>query len=683
MSPNPSGLRPPGQRRTLADRGDLPSEFDERAIMRAWEAFVTGETRPPARGAPVRSVILDSWSRSASSGISALSRAAPIADARSEVERLKRANEDLCLAARGAFAELERLLVGTEAMLVLTDRDGVIIETIGDAKTLEEGRRIHLEVGGVWDESVIGTNGIGTALRSGKPVYVHGAEHFCAGIKSWTCAGAPILDPFDHSVMGLVDLSGPTQIFQRHNTALIAAAAGEIQRALAEQQSREHARLLEAYIDARPSRAVGDGVLILDRLGRVIYSSATLAAGTAGHAARGHGVGRRLLELSENMSEAEIAAALPETLRPSGVKLLKFGGRLGGAALILPSPRRAGPPRPAAEITPRPGTGEKPFVIIGESEPLLKAVELARRAGRAGASVLIQGETGVGKELFARLVHAEGRRSSANPFIAINCGAIARDLFGAELFGHVAGAFTGAAREGKPGKFELADGGVLCLDEIGEMPLDLQPYLLRVLEQRAVYRIGDSKRRPVDVRLVAMTNRDLRREVDAGRFRRDLFYRISTLTIEVPHLRQRGRDIELLAEHFNGKISAEAGAEPLRIPGEVMEMLRAYPWPGNVRELRNLIERLHFLVPDREVRLSDLPPELFDAEAPHDAAAAAAIENGSDPGGFSLETVERQAIMRAISAAGGNMSSVARALGISRPTLYRKIKLYGIRRTYE
>jgi sigma-54 dependent transcriptional regulator, acetoin dehydrogenase operon transcriptional activator AcoR len=649
--------------------------------MRAWEAFLTGDTQPPPRGAHVRSAILESWSRSASSGIDALSRAAPMADAQGRVEALRRANRDLCLAARGAFAELERLLEGSEAMLILTDRNGVIIETVGDARTLDEGRKIHLEVGGVWDEAVIGTNGIGTALRSGMPVFVHGAEHFCAGIKSWTCAGAPILDPFDQSVVGLVDLSGPTQIFQRHNAALIAAAAGEIEKALAERQNKQHARLLEAYIDATPIRAVDDGVVILDRLGRVIYSRNL--PGSATGASPVERIGRRLLELSDDMSEAEIAAALPSGLRPSGVKLLRFGHELGGAALILPSPRRAAPLRPAAEIAARRGTGEEPFVIVGESAALLDAVDVGRRAGRAGASVLIQGETGTGKELFARLVHGEGARSAANPFIAVNCGAISRELFGAELFGHVAGAFTGATREGKPGKFELANGGVLCLDEIGEMPLDLQPYLLRVLEQRAVWRIGDSKRRPVDVRLVAMSNRDLRHEVEAGRFRRDLYYRIGTVTIRVPPLRERGRDVELLAEHFNLRISGESGSEPLHFRQEVIEALLAYPWPGNVRELRNLVERLHFLVPDREVRLSDLPPEFFEAEALDEARAPVGAGNASGSVGMSLEALERDAIKRAISAAGGNMSSVAKALGISRPTLYRKIKLYGIRRTYE
>ncbi len=196
----------------------------------------------------------------------------------------------------------------------------------------------------------------------------------------------------------------------------------------------------------------------------------------------------------------------------------------------------------------------------------------------------------------------------------VNCGAIAKELFGGELFGHMPGAFTGASRDGRPGKFELADGGVLCLDEIGEMPLDIQPYLLRVLEDRIVYRIGDSKGRPVDVDLVALTNRDLKAEVEAGRFRRDLYYRIGTVTISVPPLRERGDDVALLVEHFNRQIATQTrpGAAASS-PTPVMTALLAYAWPGNVRELKNLIVRLHLVVarPDRRAR----PPAGRDCSA--------------------------------------------------------------------
>jgi transcriptional regulator with PAS, ATPase and Fis domain len=312
--------------------------------------------------------------------------------------------------------------------------------------------------------------------------------------------------------------------------------------------------------------------------------------------------------------------------------------------------------------------------MIGTAPKYLEAMELARRAAGAGVPVLVQGETGAGKELFARLVHAGSGRKAGAPFVTVNCGAISVDLFGSELFGHVAGAFTGAARDGKPGKFELADGGVLCLDEIGEMPLELQPYLLRVLEQRAIYRVGCARRRPVDVQLVAMTNRDLGAEVEAGRFRRDLYYRIGTVTIEVPPLRERSCDIPVLAQHFNQRIALRLGRDPLHLDDGAIERLVAYRWPGNVRELRNLLERLHLMATDGRVTAMDLPRNLHSAPV-----VPQPVEE--DP--VSLNDMESQAIRRALVTEEGNMTRVAAALGISRPTLYRKMKSYGIRRVYE
>ena len=554
-------------------------------------------------------------------------------------------------------------------MLILTDHEGVIVETIGDRQTLEDGRRIHLEVGGVWNERVVGTNGIGTALWTGEPVFVHAAEHFCAGIKAWSCAGVPVRDPFDNRVVGVVDLSGLIDIFRPHNTALVALAAQEIEGAMARRQNEERTRLLETFLGSRLNTGHEDGVILLDRLGRVIYARRAPDRAQIGGVERDIQLGLRLLDLSERMSDADLAAALPEGLRPRDVSQLRIGGELSGAALVFRRDRSS--PRATSTASRRGDGGQS--LIIGRSPALREAVELARQFAGRGTSVLIEGETGVGKELFARLVHAEPGRKPNAPFVPVNCGAIAKELFGGELFGHMPGAFTGASREGRPGKFEIADGGVLCLDEIGEMPLDIQPYLLRVLEERIVYRIGDSKGRPVDVDLVALTNRELKTEVEAGRFRRDLYYRIGVVTISVPPLRERGDDVSLLVEHFNQQIAAQTGQEPLTFPDLVMAVLLAYGWPGNVRELKNLIVRLHLVVRDRIVDLVHLPAELVDASVRPSMPmpASGAVE--------SIDEATRQAVVRAIAAQGGNLSKVAHTLGISRPTLYRKLKLYGIR----
>lgn len=659
----------------------LGGDYDELITMRAWESVVEGRAESSRSGLPIRSAINDSWFRCAEKGIDAQRHEAPLETDRDAVEALTRGSSELIAAAARPFAAIGRMLEGTGAMFVLADSDGMLIDVIGDKKTIFNGMDIHLGIGGKWTEDVVGTNGIGTALWTGEPVFVHAAEHFCAGIKSWTCAGAPIRDPFDGQIIGVVDLSGHPDIFRPHNIALVAAAAREIERALADSQSAERMRLLEAFIASASNYRASDGLMIIDRHGRAIYSNnVSMAEGTRlGDTTRQRGRHCRLPELSNSGFLDKIATSLPEEMRSCHVRPLELDGDVRGAALVFPkadgsrgiSLGRVLPSRLQEECT----------HIVGESEALRAAIDVACRVASSEdvTSLLIEGETGVGKELFARLIHAGSRRSANNPFIALNCGAVTKELFGSELFGHVPGAFTGASREGKAGVFELASGGVLSLDEIGEMPLDIQPFLLRVLEERVVHRLGDSRGRPVDVRLVASTNRDLRQEVAAGRFRRDLFYRVSTVSIQVPPLRDRGSDSLLLLEHFNRKIASRRDGQTLHFTAEAIDALLAHRWPGNVRELRNLVERLHLLSSDGIVRLRDLPVDILGV--PHTAEPALHKAVPGTPV-VSIEDAERQAVLNALEAEHGNLSRTAQRLGISRPTLYRKLENYGIRRGF-
>lgn len=662
----------------------LSSDYDERDTINAWEALLSGNVTD-ARPGSVRSLIHDSWGRCATGGVDAEKGRAPLHDDKAEIEQLRHASTDLLTAAARSFSTLGRMLEGTGAMLVLADRDGALVETIGDRQTIHAGMDIHLGIGGRWSEDVMGTNGIGTALRLGETVFVHAAEHFCAGIRAWTCAGAPIRDPVDGSVIGVIDLSGHLDIFRPHNMALVAAAAHEIEKALAEQLSRDRIRLLEAFIASAPGYRNHDGLLIIDRRGRSVYhhnlpedtERALLEMSSVPAASK-----RRMIRLPEFGDCFDYHKMLPADLQSCHVSPLQFDDRLRGAALVFPN-------RPAGRIsssgpagTPRSrAASEAARAIVGESAGLREAVDIACRVAgsREVTSVLIDGETGVGKELFARLIHSASKALPGSPFVALNCGAITRELFGSELFGHVAGAFTGAAREGKPGVFELADGGVLSLDEIGEMPLEIQPFLLRVLEDRIVHRMGEARARRVDVRLIASTNRDLKKEVEAGRFRRDLYYRISTVVISVPPLRERGEDVLLLLEHFNRKIAGDNGGDLLSFLPEALDALLAYRWPGNVRELKNLVERLHILAKGGTIGVAELPAEIL--------AQASAPASPDEPGAagtpvYSFEEAERQAIRNALAAEGDNLSKVAQRLGISRPTLYRKLGQYGIRRSF-
>jgi transcriptional regulator of acetoin/glycerol metabolism len=541
--------------------------------------------------------------------------------------------------------------------MILTDPHGIVLEAVGDRRTLEQGQDIHLMLGGAWGEDVIGTNGIGTALATGRPAQVHAAEHFCEGIKNWTCAGAPIFEPGTTEILGVVDISGPPSTYQQNNLTLAVTTARQIEAVLGERAARERMRLLEVCLQ-EISGSGAAGLMALDRVGRLVHATGR----TPGNV----GVGERVPELDRDVPVADWAGRLPIGWQPEWLNAVLLDGQVIGAILIIPNKVRS-PVDPA----PVPGSENDPGRssfdhIIGRGPATTALIKRAAQLVGRPVPVLIEGETGVGKELLARAIHDDvvGRR----PFIAFNCAAVPKELIAAELFGHVPGAFTGATREGRPGRFELAHQGTLCLDEIGEMHLDLQPVLLRVLEEGIVYRLGDTRPRRIDVRLIAITNRDLRAEVEAGRFRSDLFYRISVTSITILPLRDRVEDVEPLLDHFNRLLSTRHHLPMRRFSPDVMDALRRHRWSGNVRELRNLVERLLLTSRNELVALDDLPPELIGgALTPHPEAAPPRLDDA-----------ERDAILRAIDHEHGNVAGAARRLGVSRSTIYRKMLRYGL-----
>ncbi|MEW5935953.1 MAG: sigma 54-interacting transcriptional regulator, partial [Bacillota bacterium] len=305
--------------------------------------------------------------------------------------------------------------------------------------------------------------------------------------------------------------------------------------------------------------------------------------------------------------------------------------------------------------------------LVGADPHFRAAVELARRAAATSATVLLEGETGTGKELFAQAIHNASRRAMG-PFVAVNCGVIPRELVASELFGYVEGAFTGARRGGRPGKFELADGGTLFLDEVSEMSLEMQVGLLRVLQERKVVRVGGDRVIPVDVRVIAATNRDLRAEVERGRFRQDLYFRLNVFHIRVPALRHRRGDIPLLVNYFLERYCRAYGR---RVPGlhpEVVAALQAYPWPGNVRELQNVVERLVLTVDNGDVSPAHLPPDVTGSASQFPAPRR---KRGR------LRELQHAEIMRVLAECGGNVSRAASELGVARSTIYRRLARSG------
>lgn len=648
----PTGLTRPGV--TAAFVG-TPCEATD--TMLAWERYLSGE---PQATVPAKNFVVASWQRSLHSGVNPTGRSAPLAVRSDAMGELRRLHGDLVSAAAGLFADAVELLAGSGSIMLLTNPDGVVLQAVGDMPTLEKGENIHLMSGGDWREDVIGTNGIGTAIATGRPAQIHAAEHFCEGIKGWTCAGSPIFEPGTGAIMGVIDISGPPSTYQRNNLGLAVAAARQIEMVLTERSTRERMLLLEVCLQ-RLSASDAAGIVVIDRHGRLVQ--------TTGKVSLPIRVGERMPGLDRDVAVEHWVNRLPDGLRAEWFNPVVADGRAIGALLVVPDrPRvRHRIANQSSEADP----ARSAFAhIIGGSTAMAAVIGRARQLVGKRVPVLIEGETGVGKELFARAIH--GEEGEATPFIAFNCAATSKELLASELFGHVRGAFTGATSEGRPGRFELADGGTLCLDEIGELPLDLQPLLLRVLEEGIVYRLGDGQPRRVDVRLLALTNRNLRDEVEVGHFRRDLYHRISVTRLRIPPLRERSGDLEPLIEHFNGRLAARHQVPERSLPTEVLVRLHGYSWPGNVRELRNVVESLLLMSGGGAVGLEDLPPELAD-DGLGSQDSGLPLDRPDD-----LHAAERVLIAEAIRKHRHNFVQAARALGISRSTLYRKVQSFGL-----
>lgn len=303
--------------------------------------------------------------------------------------------------------------------------------------------------------------------------------------------------------------------------------------------------------------------------------------------------------------------------------------------------------------------------VIGTSEPMQRLSRMIARVAPTDKAVLIQGESGTGKELVAQAIHA-GSPRGGRPMVTINCAALPENLVESELFGHEKGSFTGATAM-KLGLFEVADGSTLFIDEIGELPLALQPKLLRVLEDGSLRRIGSHKERRVDVRIVAATNRDMKTEVDAGRFREDLYYRINVMALDLPPLRERDGDVELLVKHFLGPDH--------ELTDDARQALIAYSWPGNIRQLINALERAKVLAEDGQITMSDLPEEVRQLNS---LVHSADSENAALPTVGSLIVLQREHITEVLNRENGNKSKAAKALGIERRKLYRMMEKHGI-----
>lgn len=574
---------------------------------------------------------------------------------------------------------------GKDLLLTVSDSRGRVVRTCGDLPTLRAADKLKFGPGANWNEKSVGTNAIGTALDSGVPMQVFGEEHFCRSHHAWNCSAAPIFDP-QGGLWGCVDISGPVDSDHVLAFDLVIGAARALERQLFQTYLADIENKSRSMFSA-VFNAVLTGVLTVDATGHITNANSAAEAllGLAGKSLRGRRADafldyRQFLAVrakSPNQAEAvTIACHANPRLIARAAPVLAPGGTWCHTIITISEPQRQRPSQPLAA---KPGgaaakaTGDKGFgVILARGPAMSGALRKARQAARTPSTVLLTGESGTGKELFARGIHEASARAGG-PFVAVNCGALARELAQSELFGYKAGAFTGADNKGRIGKFEQADKGTLFLDEISEMPLELQVNLLRPLEERCVVRVGGMRTHPVDVKVIAATNRDLTKLVASGRFREDLYFRINVVRIQIPPLRDRGReDIRLLAEAHARRLCTSFGLPFAGIDPAALKVLYSHDWPGNVRELLNCVEYAVNAMTDGHILPEHLPPSLGQPRR------TTAEPETAGPGSFRLENLEVVTIREALTHHGGNVSQAARALGIGRNTLYAKMRKFGI-----
>lgn len=601
-------------------------------------------------GGLVAEPILRSWRRCADLGIDmrGARRAEPMTAA--ELREARQRNEALRRMSEPAMSLLRRE-GGSDGLVILSDAQGLVLDSDGDIDFAQRASRVALMPGAPWDEAAAGTNAIGTALVEGRPLVVDGAEHYFEPNRILTCAAVPITDS-EGRMLGVLDLSSPARDVRPDVLALVRAAVDLIEHQLFD-AAHEPCAVLRLHADRSGLGTPAEALLAFH--GDLLVGANRRAMQALGLAATALGVYRYADLFDGDLEHAPDAAG----------RVHARGGAAYHARLRLPRSRAPVAPPPSLRL-PAPPTLPAPIArgdTANFDAATLGALARAVHLSDAGVSILLQGETGAGKEVFARQLHARSRRA-AGPFVAVNCAALPESLIESELFGYEDGAFTGARRQGSKGLLRQAHGGVLFLDEIGDMPLALQSRLLRVLQSREVSPLGAARPVPVDFTLVCATHRPLAHEGADAPVRADLYFRIAEYTVTLAPLRQRADLRELLRAQW-----AAQGAGPV-LPAGIEETLVRYAWPGNYRQLAAVLRTLHVLAGASGVVEHDmLPADIRGAPAQPPAPPAA-----------SLQAMADDAIRAALAAHGGNVSAAARALGVHRSTLYRRTAALGLAR---
>ncbi len=634
---------------------DIPASAEERkALERRHKRFLSGES---VERDGVRDFVLDSWLRCRELFSR---RSGPVFHVlpERELEDRRKLNAAILTHAAPVMHSVFELFDGPEAgikgvdcCVFVTDRDGVLLAKL-------DNHPFPLRVGMSMEEKLIGTNSVYSCIENRYISTVYGFEHYFGDFSEHVASSAPIIteDGVVHGAFGVLLHCRGYDLSVKVVSDIAAKAISSLVNA---EVHRSYRSFLLDYIE--------DAVIYIDK-SRHVLSFNRMASETF----PGIRAGAELTsvipftpDFGERLGEGKdltfFATLRGHPRRGTAFYTTLNHDHLGGAVLIL---RRARKIRELAAYVATPGALYSFEDIMGESRALRRTVELARKASSGDMTTLITGESGTGKELFAHAMHNAGARAR-QPFIIVNCGALPQGLIQSELFGYEEGSFTGASLRGKVGKFELADGGTIFLDEVGELPLDVQANLLRFLQSGELSKIGSARPRRVDVRVIAATNRDLPELIRRGRFRQDLFYRLNVFPLHIPALREREGDVVLLARHFARVFSRAARGRDIPLSKESLDNLAAHDWPGNVRELENCI-RLHVNLAEGDV--ISVPPFSVSREGETFAEGFAGRK----------DSFERKLLAEALENNGGNIRRAASFLGMPLSTMYAKIKKYNL-----
>jgi transcriptional regulator of acetoin/glycerol metabolism len=629
------------------------------------------------------SVILDSWARCLDAGLDPWKTPRIEVASGSELVIRQQRAEVVRHLARAELETLSQQIAGSNFLLAFADHEGMILDLYADNRFSMSGSGAGIVPGSLWDEQRAGTNGLGTALALGQSVAVTGTEHYFHDLGGISCTSAPVRDA-QGDLVGVLDASSYFESRQRHTLALVQMAATHIENGLMLHQMAGQT-VLAIHPRAEFLGTLSAGLLAFDGEGRLralnararsLLSDLAVGRGAAFEQLFDEPFERLLARLNQ-----DAAVRLRDTMgsslvaRPVHRPARSAQGLIGlpckGAETGLRErhhgllPRVAAAPLPSLLPAGVPRSDRQRPAFLADDPAVERACSTVRRAVRMGAPVLIQGETGTGKELIARHAHEFSGRKGA--FVGVNCGALPAELVEAELFGYVAGAFTGARRDGSPGLIASAHGGTLLLDEIAELPLPLQASLLRFLDDRCVRPVGGTTSRVVDVQLLAASHADLASEVAARRFRQDLLYRLNVVEVRLPPLRQR-TDLAAAIHFVLAELDPAATLSPA-----ALERLCGHGWPGNFRELRSLLTRMLLQAAPTgdgaHLSLEDvtavLPPGA-DGASPSSAPAASTLQRAAT-----------LTVVQAFDRCGRSVSRTSRTLGISRTTVYRHLREAG------